>query len=365
MDNFRKEFAQKLSETVITSTTPNEEVNRQVKELVNLITENLPQHIFRYRACTIRNIEALAKNMTYGAPMSFMNDPMDGLVYVDKGVLLKQFKFGLSREFYNLIKSTKHLPDSTELYLDKDTSDFILHHILNLSQGEVENIVAQNQQTKSEIIAKLDQIIDDKIKDLQESSLVVSFAETQYDNSMWAYYAKDHTGFVIEYEPQGMRFDYCSRCVKQNSPDCQDKQVQAILYPMIYQKERIDATAWLDSYIGLHIYQSIIGPQVKGYNPDELFSHRICLVKDEQWAHEREWRAVCTTKVPCEKGKFKPLQTPIPSAIYYGAHIAPESLSMLRGIIRALSMENNCEIKEYQMMIDHSSKDFKLNAVLL
>lgn len=134
---------------------------------------------------------------------------------------------------------------------------------------------------------------------------------------------------------------------------------------MIYQKERIDATAWLDSYIGLHIYQSTIGPQVKGYNPDELFPHRICLVKDEQWAHEKEWRVVCRIGEPCEKGKVKALPTPIPTAIYYGTHIAPESLSMLRGIIRALSMENNCEIKEYQMMIDHSSKEFKLTAVPL
>jgi hypothetical protein len=38
---------------------------------------------------------------------------------------------------------------------------------------------------------------------------------------------------------------------------------------------------------------------------------------------------------------------------------------MLRGVIRALSIENNREIREYQMKIDQASKDFKLTAVPL
>lgn len=74
---------------------------------------------------------------------------------------------------------------------------------------------------------------------------------------------------------------------------------------------------------------------------------------------------VCRIGEPCEKGKVKALPTPVPSAIYYGAHIAPESLSMLRGVIQALSIENNREIREYHMKIDQASKEFKLNAVLL
>lgn len=363
MENFRKEFAQKLSETVINSTTPNEEVNRQVKDLVGFITDHLPKSIFRYRAGTIRNIEALAKNMTYGVPLSFMNDPMDGLVYVDKESIFEQAKFGLSKGFYDLVKLTNSLPDSADLYLDKNTSDLILQNILNLSQEEIEAKVAQNQQAEAEFIAELDKSIDAKIKELQESSLVVSFAETPYDNSMWAYYAENHTGFVIEYTPQDMRFDYCSHC-NQISPNCKAKQVQAYLYPIIYQEERVDATLWLDSYIGQCMYH-YMGIAAHEYNPDELFSHRICLVKDKQWAHEKEWRAVCKTEVPCEKGKAKPLPTPIPSAIYYGVHIAPETLSLLRGVIRALSIENNCKIKEYQMMIDLSAKDFALTKELL
>ena len=225
MDNFRKEFAQKLSETVITSTTPNEEVNRQVKGLVDFVTAHLPQAIFRYRACNIRNIEALAKNITYGVPMSFMNDPMDGLVYVDKELIFKQVRVGLSEEFYNLVKSTKSLPDSLYLYMGKKAREVMLQCILKLSHEEVENKVKQNKQVEADLISGLDKFIDNQISDLQDSSLVVSFAETQYDNSMWAYYAENHTGFVIEYAPQSMRFDYCSHCNNQNSAECKKNRV--------------------------------------------------------------------------------------------------------------------------------------------
>ena len=364
MDTFREEFAKKLSEIIITSTTPSEEVNRQVKEFLSFITANLPQSIFRYRACNIRNIEALAKNITYGVPLSFMNDPMDGLVYVDKYKIFSDAKFGLSMDFFNLVKSTKQLPSSMYLHANEDRCNAILQKILNASEQKLENIVSQNQQAEAELLSKLDQFIDDTIKDLQESSLVASFSETQYDNSMWAYYAENHSGFVIEYAPQSMRFDYCSHCKKQNSPECKDNGVVAYLYPMVYQNERIDATPWMDSYIGRHILSNMDMAE-NDYNPDELFSHRICLVKDKQWAHEKEWRVICKTEVSCEKGKPKSLPTPTPSAIYYGAHIAPESLSILRGVIRVLSMDNNCEIKEYQMKVDTSSKEFKLTAVPL
>lgn len=361
MDTFREEFAKKLSETVINSATPLEEVNRQVKDLVDFITTHLPQSIFRYRTCNIRNIEALAKNITYGVPMSFMNDPMDGLVYVDKESIFKQVRVGLSEEFYNIVKSTKCLPDSLYLYMDKKACDVMLQGILKLSHEDVENKVKQNKQVEADLISGLDKFIDNQISDLQDSSLVVSFAETQYDNSMWAYYAENHTGFVIEYAPQSMRFDYCCHCKNQNATECKNNRVQAYLYPMIYQSERIDATPWMDSHIGQHILRNM-GLTEKDYSPDELFSHRICLVKDKQWAHEKEWRVVCKTEGPCEKGKPKSLPTPIPSAIYYGAHIAPEGLSMLRGVIRALSMENKRKIKEYQMKLDTSSKEFKLTA---
>lgn len=364
MDNFRKEFAQKLSETVITSTTSSEETERMAKELVRSITAILPRSIFKYRASTIRNIEALAKNMTYGVPMSFMNDPMDGLVYVDKEAIFKQAKFGLSKDFIDLVKSTKELPGALSLYMDEETGESILKTILQASEQEVEDLIKRNEQANTHILAGLDKFINDTIKELQETSLVASFSETPYNNSMWAYYAENHTGFVVEYAVQGARFDHCFYCKHQNSQKCKDNKIQGYLSPIIYQKERVDATLWMDSFIGQYILQQT-GLLEKTYTPDVLFPHRICLIKGEQWAHEKEWRVVCRIGEPCEKGKVKALPTPIPSAIYYGAHIAPESLSMLRGVIRALSIENNREIREYQMKIDQASKEFKLTAVPL
>ena len=133
--------------------------------------------------------------------MSYMNDPMDGLVYIDKNKIIADAKFGLSRGFVEFVKSTKCLPSSMDIYLDDDKRESILNAILNSSEEDIATIITQNQQSEEELIAFIDKFIDDKIKVLRDVSLISSFSETQYDNSMWAYYADNHSGFVIEYEP--------------------------------------------------------------------------------------------------------------------------------------------------------------------
>ena len=116
MVDFRKAFAEKLNEFVIPSTTPQEDKSSMIKELDDLVLHNLPSSLYKYRSCNIRNIEALSRNVTYGVPVSYMNDPMDGLVYIDKNKIIADAKFGLSRGFVEFVKSTKCLPSSMDIY---------------------------------------------------------------------------------------------------------------------------------------------------------------------------------------------------------------------------------------------------------
>ena len=352
MVDFRKAFAEKLNEFVIPSTTPQEDKSSMIKELDDLVLHNLPSSLYKYRSCNIRNIEALSRNVTYGVPVSYMNDPMDGLVYIDKNKIVE------------FVKSTKCLPSSMDIYLDDDKRESILNAILNSSEEDITTIITQNQQSEEELIAFIDKFIDDKIKELRDVSLISSFSETQYDNSMWAYYADNHSGFVIEYEPKSTRFDLCYNCSRYNPEKCKQRAVRGLLYPVIYQSERTDATMWLDAKLG-ELILKCTGLSDRVYNPDILFYDRICLIKDKKWAHEKEWRIVCYPEKQCEIGKPVEMITPTPKAIYYGVNISSESLSMLRSVIQALSSISPTPIKEYQMKINYSDKDFELTAELL
>ena len=124
------------------------------------------------------------------------------------------------------------------------------------------------------------------------------------------------------------------------------------------------ATMWLDAKLGELILKST-GLSDKVYNPDILFYDRICLTKDEKWAHEKEWRVVCYPERQCEVGKPIEMTTPTPKAIYYGVNILPENLSMLRSVVQALSSISPTPIKEYQMKINNFAKGFELTAELL
>lgn len=364
MADFRNLFAEKFNELIIPSTTPQEDKSRMINELNNLVLSNLPNSLYKYRSCNIRNIEALSRNVTYGVPVSYMNDPMDGLVYIDKNKIIADAKFGLSRGFVEFVKSTKCLPSSMDIYLDDDKRESILNAILNSSEEDIAAIITQNQQSEEELIAFIDKFIDDQIRELRDVSLISSFSETQYDNSMWAYYADNHSGFVIEYEPKSTRFDLCYNCSRYNPEKCKQRTVRGILYPVIYQSERTDATIWLDAKLG-ELILKCTGLSDKVYNPDILFYDRICLIKDKKWAHEKEWRVVCYPEKQCETGKPVEMTTPTPKAIYYGVNISSESLSMLRSVVQALSSISPTPIKEYQMKINYSDKDFELTAELL
>ena len=163
MVDFRKAFAEKLNEFVIPSTTPQEDKSSMIKELDDLVLHNLPSSLYKYRSCNIRNIEALSRNVTYGVPVSYMNDPMDGLVYIDKNKIIADAKFGLSRGFVEFVKSTKCLPSSMDIYLDDDKRESILNAILNSSEEDIATIITQNQQSEEELIAFIDTFIIDYI----------------------------------------------------------------------------------------------------------------------------------------------------------------------------------------------------------
>ena len=238
----------------------------------------------------------------------------------------------------------------------------------NIRALETQSLYLSPSGNMNDVFEGLSCEINDKviegIEEIRDIAFLKSFSEEKSSLLMWAYYADNHSGFVIEYEPKSTRFDFCYNCSRYNPEKCKQRAVRGLLYPIIYQNERTDATMWLDAKLG-ELILKYTGLSDKVYNPDILFYDRICLTKDEKWAHEKEWRVVCYPERQCEVGKPIEMTTPTPKAIYYGVNILPENLSMLRSVVQALSSISPTPIKEYQMKINNFAKGFELTAELL
>ena len=61
------------------------------------------------------------------------------------------------------------------------------------------------------------------------------------------------------------------------------------IYPVIYHRQRYDATDYLAWYIGRGL-----GMPMK--NPDTFMASKCMLYKSPQWSYEKEWRLIVSKK---------------------------------------------------------------------
>ena len=120
---FREEFWDAFSKIEISRDLLPEKAAEKLNEIEARLRPHLPKSVFKYRSCNSRNFDALARNVIYAVPASYMNDPFDGLVYVDIDKIINDIKYGQSREFWEHIKEYGKLPESMEAFLTKESYD--------------------------------------------------------------------------------------------------------------------------------------------------------------------------------------------------------------------------------------------------
>lgn len=356
---FREEFWNAISEVEIAKDLSIEEKRERLLRIENILKPYLPDRVFKYRSCTIRNIDALARNVLYAVPASYMNDPFDSLVYVDKALIAESVKYGFSRRFVDDIREKGSLPESLNKLLPNEYAQELLDNCLKLTEEEVNEKVYANSKILQSVIDNVNNFIDVCIKDLQNRSLISSFASSLFDSSMWNRYAGDNSGFVLEYAVEDTRFDLCRVCPNIHTDQCDNSIVQAYWYPIVYREERFDATAWVDYKIAEMALTSSDSKKDGGYLPDILMYDKCCLVKGMAWEKEQEWRLVCYPSSPMIDTRPVAIHVPQPRAIYYGYKIADEDFRLLHKIIEDLRSKG-AVIKEFRMYLDPYSRDFEL-----
>ena len=355
----REEFWNAISEIEIAKNLSIEMKQEMLSRIDNILRTSLPDRVFKYRSCSTRNIDALARNVLYAVPASYMNDPFDSLVYVDKTFITESIKYGLSRKFINDIREARTLPEPLKRFLPEDYAQELLDNCLKLTEEEINEKIEANTKILQSVIDNVNNFIDVCIKDLQNRSLISSFANSPFDSSMWNRYAGDNTGFVLEYAIEDTRFDFCWACPDIQTDHCDKSVVQAYWYPIVYREERFDATAWVDYKITDIALSSSDNRNAVGYMPDILMYDKCCLVKGKAWEKEQEWRLVCYPAFPMVDTKPVAIHTPCPRAIYYGYKISDEDFRLLHKTIEDLRSKG-AKIKEFRMYLDPYSRDFEL-----
>lgn len=355
---FREEFWRVISEIQIERNLSIDEKKAKISQIENILKSGLPKRVFKYRSCNTRNIDALARNVLYAVPGSYMNDPFDCLVYVDREFIVESIKYGFSRKLLDDIRKTKSLPESLIKYLPQNYAQEFLEGCLKLTEEEIVEKEQENSKNLQTVIDNVNGFIDLCIRDLQDRSLITSFAGSPFDSSMWSRYAGENKGFVLEYAVEDTRFDFCRVCSNKQTGTCDGSIVAAYWYPIVYQEERFDATTWVDYKIAdAALFSSSM--RRDGYQPDVLIFDKCCLVKGKKWELEDEWRLVCYPQFSLPESKPIAIHTPIPCAIYYGSKIAEEDFRLLHKIIEDFRT-NGATIKEYRMYVDPYSCDFDM-----
>jgi hypothetical protein len=343
----RKVFKDILEKTILPEGISIEERNERFLPLSKHIVENIPSRLFRYRECSEMNLEAFDENKLFAVTSDKFNDPYDCLFRYDKERLRNLIMMGMSKDvIYSIrehFRAGGDYPDLLNSLFDQEFLNQAKTSILNADDDTIEKRGEVIVSMRQSIDENIDRLTEEAVKTVKLMAFIACFSEDIHSVTMWSHYANSHHGFVLEYDTKAfqLRCQFCDQ-----SKQC-NKAAICNLYPVIYQKQRYDATDFLGWYIGRSI-----GLPIK--NLDTFASLKALLYKSPQWSYEKEWRLIVS-----KMNDFQD-KTPVcidhlePTAIYYGTRISPINRKMLHLIAKEKG------IQEYQMYIDNKSYSYSV-----
>lgn len=168
-------------------------------------------------------------------------------------------------------------------------------------------------------INKEHNLLIEKYRDkVQKSILNCSFSEVKDSILMWSHYAKNHSGFCIQYNFKKLG---------------EKSDLTRMLQPVIYKNEIFDITPYMKDMKNLNC----------------LMISYLAMIKSTKWKYEKEWRYSCVwgpSAEPFNKG------VNTPTAVYLGAKMEEKDALFIKKIAKEKS------IPVYKMKM--KSNEFKL-----
>lgn len=333
----RTEFAKIIDEIVIPESSSAEELRSKTLPLHKVLWKIMPQKLFRYRKCSLRNIEAFNSDQVFSVTTDQFNDPYDGLVMYDIQ-RIKQFMSIMTTpevftQYQEMVKTGAVVPANAEHYLKYIPNDFIENIKSNiLSLGHDNQYDLRLKLLYDNFIAHVNEVFPMLAKLNKRCTTIACFSETINSVTMWSHYADYHKGFALEYnvrEAMGI----------ENS--------NIMFMPVIYGDKRFDATDFI-------LWEYLKSLNINIPNPD-IMMHAKCMIhKSKQWEYEQEWRMIATSGENLTDTTRNTRVRLVPSAIYYGQDILIEDKTFLHDIAQKKGID------EYEMYLDYSSTKYEM-----
>ncbi len=261
------------------------------------IKNTIPHYLYKYRACTNKNLRTLERQKAYFSSPKTWNDSLDTTVRYD----LKKDAEIFYENFDNYISkilstiTNKFIPQSK---IDKYKSEideitFLYNQVIKNNEKisydklvsilepkmgstkamEISNILFQSIQELSMITNNTDGAGIFNLNNLRDEYLFYSLSESYDIDSQWAAYANNRSGFCICYE-----------IIPKNE---QEEELALNLLPIYYaKKEKFLITELFNKIIKCKNIDENI--QLQNELAHELYSSLY--TKVPSWKPEKEWR---------------------------------------------------------------------------
>ena len=347
VQHFRKEFKDLLEQTIIPEGSSQEEIKNKLKPLVSLMIKHMPSRLFRYRDCSEQNFDAFEKDKLFAVSSDKFNDPYDCLFRYDIEKFRSDVMAGISKDgvcaLRDYYQAGGTIPLEQESFLPKEMLEKVRELLINANEDDINRYTKRAEHNKSQLNDFIDKTALEAVEGVKRLAFIVCFSEDIHSVTMWSHYANSHKGFALAYNLRSFQMK-CNNCT--NEGQC-NKALQGNIYPVVYSKDRYDASDYLGWYIG-----KSYGLNLK--NPDISTAFKSQLYKSPQWSYEKEWRLIANK--PNELTDKTPacIEQVRPTAIFYGTRISYINKKILH------SMAQEKGIDEYQMYIDNKSYNYSI-----
>lgn len=332
----------------------NEELNTNaflVQKIINERLKYIPhKKLYKFRPCTIANFKTLEENCIWMAPASSFNDLFDSTINIDLAENRREIEDWLYNSFpvlcFDLVKKLCEdmgvripyihadfveyvntcLDENGKPIAEKEKA-FIEAHATPEDLVQMDYIFEMLKKYRNMFAEKEDQMVDTIIKAIndtrvcmRDSTLIYCMTE-RYDNPiLWENYAKDYTGFCIEYD--------FSKYTEQAFDDYKNL---VYMFPMSYRKKKpyFDMVPILDVSCRKSIYKE---ENVENDLLSNVDLNMQLYYKNKDYEFEHEWRFSIKNK----SNNKQPF--PFVSAIYAGKDIKQGNLKRLCNIAKKLGV---------------------------
>ena len=308
------------------------------------------QKLYKFRTCSNQNLKTLEENCIWMSLASNFPDSFDNTINIDPKENVKAIKKWLDENYlvfcFDLAKSFCEQRGIAIPYTHDDFKEYIAtcldengdpieekeqaFLIAHASEEELEHIDSIFQQLKfirekfaeieDKTVENMADVINQTRTGMRDRSLVYCMTERYDNHTLWENYAKNYTGFCIEYS-------FCD-FYKQ---DFQDYKNLVDMFPMTYRKNKpyFNMVPLMEGSFRQFIYKDdswTRDPELDADLNMQLF------YKDSDYDYEREWRFSIKAD-NANKQKF-----PFVSAIYVGKDIKQRNLARLMKIATKLGV---------------------------